>query len=140
MPNGLKIHSVSAKGIKNVENLQQKFNMVIKGAELKLLDATIEALQIEEQQTLDRCTEEKEKVLTAIENRRSSFKASDPSLDIEVDQFVKSAKGFAGDFYFEYTAARISKRVAEDVKKASKPAKSKRENGDGIYCERAIHP
>ena len=124
VPNGLKIHSVTAKGIKNVENLQQKFNMVIKEAELKLLDATIEALQIEEQQTVDRCTEEKAKVLTAIENWRSSFKASDPSLDIEADQFVKSAKGFADDFYFECAAARTSKRVAEDVKKASKAAKS----------------
>ena len=68
VPNGLKIHSVTAKGLKNVENLQQKFNMVIKEAELTLLDATIEALQMEEQQTVDQCTEEKAKVLNVIDN------------------------------------------------------------------------
>ncbi|CAH3172872.1 unnamed protein product, partial [Porites lobata] len=89
----------------------------------KLLDATIEALQIEEQQMTQRCTEEKQKVLTAIENWRSSFKASDPSLDIEADQFVISAKSFADDFYFECAAERTSKRVAEDIKKTAKAAK-----------------
>jgi len=91
--------------------------------ELKLLDATIEALQIEEQQIKQWCTEEKQKVLTAIENWRSSFKASNPSLDIEADQFVISAKSFADDFYFKCTAERSSKRVAEDIKKTSKAAK-----------------
>ena len=43
---------------------------------------------------------------------------------IEAGQFVKSAKGFADDFYFECAAAWTSKRVAVDVKKASKAAKS----------------
>lgn len=122
VPSGLKIRNITAKG-KNAENLQQKFNEVLKEAELKLLDATIEALQIEEQQIKQRCAEEKQKVLTTIENWRSSFKASDPSLDIEADQFVISAKSFADDFYFECAAERTSKRVAEDIKKASKTAK-----------------
>lgn len=122
VPSGLKIRSITAKG-KNAENLQQKFTEVLKEAELKLLDATIEALQIEEQQITQRCTEEKQKVLTAIENWRSSFKASDPSLDIEADQFVISAKSFADDFYFECAAERTSKRVAEDIKKTAKAAK-----------------
>ena len=84
----------------------------------------MEALLIEEQQTKQRCTEEKQKVLTAIENWRSSFKVSDPSLDIEADQFVISAKSFADHFHFECAAERTSKRVVEDIKKASKPAKS----------------
>ena len=122
VPSGLKIRNITAKG-KNAETLQQKFNEVLKEAELKLLDATIEALQIEKQHFEQRCTEEKQKVLTAIENWRSSFKASDPSLDIEADQLVISAKSFADDFYFECAAERTSKRVAEDMKKASKAAK-----------------
>ena len=115
---------VSPLKAKNAENLQQKFNEVVKEAELKFLDATIEALQLEEQQTKQRYTEEKQKVLTAIEDWRSSFKASDSSLDIDADQFVISAKSFADDFYFECAAERTSKRVAENIKKASKAAKS----------------
>ena len=56
-------------------------------------------------------------------------------LDGNSGQFVKSVKGFADDFYFECAAARSSKRVAEDVKKASKATKKRRENGDGICRE-----
>ena len=77
VPSGLKIRNITAKG-KNAKTLQQKFNDVLKEAELKLLDATVEALQIEEQQFQQRCTEEKQKVLTAIENWRSSFKRATP--------------------------------------------------------------
>ena len=73
-------------------------------AESKLLDATIEALQIEEQQLKDGCVKEKQKVVTSIETWRSSFKSSDPSLDIEADEFVKSAKSFEDYFYFECAA------------------------------------
>ena len=45
-------------------------------------------------------------------------------MDIDADQFVISAKSFADDFYFECAAERTSKRVAENIKKASKAAKS----------------
>lgn len=120
VPSGLKIRSVTAKG-RNAENLQAKFN-IIKEAKLKLLDATIEALHNEEQQAKERCTEEKQNIVTAIESWKGSFQSSDSSLDIEADEFVKSAKLFA-DNYFECATTRASKRVVENIKKASKEAK-----------------
>ena len=122
VPSGLKIRSVTAKG-RNAENLQAKFNNIIKEAELKLLDATIKALHNEEQQAKERCTEEKQNIVTAIESWKGSFQSSDSSMDIEADEFVKSAKLFADNFYFECAATRASKRVAENIKKASKEAK-----------------
>ena len=96
VPKGLKISCVAAKG-RNAERLQQIFDGILREAESKLLDATIEALQIEEQQ-LDGCVEEKQKVVTSIEEWRSSFQSSDPSLDIEADEFVKCAKSFVDYF------------------------------------------
>lgn len=123
VPKGLKISNVAAKG-RNAERLQQTFDGILREAESKLLDATIEALQSEEQQLKDGCVEEKQKVFTSIETWRSSFKSSDPSLDIEADEFVKSAKSFADYFYFECAAKRTSKRVADSIKKANKAAKN----------------
>ena len=104
--------------------LQQIFDGILREAESKLLDATIEALQIEEQQLKDGCVEEKQKVVTSIEAWRSSFQSSDPSLDIEADEFVKSAKSFADYFYFECAAKRTSKRLADSIQKANKAAKN----------------
>ena len=43
VPNGMKISHIAAKG-QNAQVLQEKFNAILKEAELKLLDATIEAL------------------------------------------------------------------------------------------------
>ncbi|XP_067041056.1 myosin-15-like [Acropora muricata] len=113
VPKGLKIIRVAAKG-RNAERLQQIFDGILREAESKLLDATIEALQIEEQQLKDGWIEEKQKVVTSIEAWRSSFQSSDPSLDIEADYF-----------YFECAAAkRTSKRVADSIQKANKAAKN----------------
>ncbi|XP_067022942.1 uncharacterized protein [Acropora muricata] len=123
VPKGLKISRVAAKG-RNIERLQHIFDGILREAESKLLDATIEALQIEEQQLKDGCVEEKQKVVTSIEAWRSSFQSSDPSLDIEADEFVKSAKSFADYFYFECAAKRTSKRVADSIQKANKAAKN----------------
>ena len=78
MPKGLKISGVSAKG-RNAERLQQSFDAILREAESKLLDATIEALQMEEQQLKDGCVEEKQKVVTSIDAWRNSFQSSDPS-------------------------------------------------------------
>ena len=121
MPKGLKISNVAAKG-RSAERLQQTFDGILREAESKLLDATIEALQIEEQQLKDGCVEEKKKVVTSIETWRSSFKSSDLSLEIEADEFVKSAKSFADYFYFECAAKRTSKRVADSIQKAANKA------------------
>lgn len=123
VPKGLKISKVAAKG-RNAERLQQTFDGILREAESKLLDATIEALQIEEQQLKDGCVEEKQKIVTSFETWRSSFKSSDPALDIEADEFVKSAKSFADYFYFECAAKRTSKRVADNIQKANKAAKN----------------
>ena len=49
MPNGLKISNVAAKG-RNAECLEQTFDGIPRDAESKLLDTTIKALQIKEQQ------------------------------------------------------------------------------------------
>ena len=123
VPKGLKISNVADKG-RNAERLQQTFDGILREAKSKLLDATIEALQIEEQQLKDGCVEEKQKVVTSIETWRSSFKSSNPSFDIEADEFVKSAKSFADCFYFECAAKRTSKRVADSIQKAEKAAKN----------------
>ena len=50
--------------------------------------------------------------------------SSDPSLDIEADESVKSAKSFAHYFYFECAAKRTSKRVVDSIQKANKAAKN----------------
>ena len=52
VPKGLKISNVADKG-RNAERLQQTFDGILRQAESNLLDATIEALQIEEQQLKD---------------------------------------------------------------------------------------
>ena len=120
VPSGLKI-SVVAKG-QSAQNLQEKFNIITKETELKLLDATIEALNSEEQQAKERCKEEKKNVDTTIESWKESFQTS-ASLDVETDDFVKSAKCFADNFYFECAATRASKHVSEKMRKAAKEAK-----------------
>ena len=77
---------------RNAERLQQTFDGIIREAESKLLDATIEALKIEGQQLKDGCFEEKQKVVSSMEAWRRSSQSSDPSLEIKADEFVKSAK------------------------------------------------
>ena len=128
VPSGLKIRCVTAKG-RNAQLLQDQFNNIIKEAEVKLLDATIASLETDEQQAKERCAEEKQKIFAAIETWRTSFQSSDSSLDIEADELVKSAKCFADSFYFECAATRASKRVAENIKRASKEAKRKEQMG-----------
>ena len=118
----MKIRCVPAKG-RNAQLLQDQFNNIIKEAEVKLLDATIVSLETEEQQAKERCTVEKQ-IFAAIETLRTSFQSSDFSLDIEADEFVKSAKCFADSFYFECAATRASKQVAENIKRASKETNS----------------
>ena len=54
MPKGLKISNIAAKG-RNTKHVQQTFDGILREAESKLLDATTEALQIEEQQLKDGC-------------------------------------------------------------------------------------
>ena len=121
VPSGLKINVV-AKG-QNTQNLQEKFNIITREAEIKPLEATIEALNSEEQQAKERCTEEKKNIDTAIESWRESFQTSASSLEVVADDFMKSAKYFADNFYFECAATRASKRVSETIKKATKEAK-----------------
>ena len=122
VPSGLNIRCVTAKG-QNAQLLQDQFNNIVKEAEVKLLDATITSLETEEQQAKKRCAVEKQKIFAATETWRTSFLSSDSSLDIEADEFVKSAKCFADSFYFKCAATRASKRVAENIKRASKEAK-----------------
>ena len=104
VPSGLKI-SVVAKG-QNTQNLQEKFNAITKEAEKQLLDATIEALQTDEQLANERCKEEKKNIVSTIESWRESFQTSDSSLGAEADELVNSAKCFADNFYFECAATR----------------------------------
>jgi len=122
VPSGLKIRCVTTKG-RNAQLLQDQFNNIIKEAEVKLLDTTIASLETEEQQAKKRCAVEKQKIFAAIETWRTSFQSSDSSLDIQADEFVKSAKCLADSFYFECAATQASKRVVESIKRASKEAK-----------------
>ena len=121
VPSGLTIHRVTAKG-KNSQPLQERFDAILKEAELKLLDATIAALAQDEQLCTDRCTTEKKNVEAAIQAWRNSFQASEANLDIDADHFIASAKCFANDFYFQCVAIRTSKKVAVEQKKAAKEA------------------
>ena len=66
VPNSMKNTNVTVKG-RNSEHIQPKFDVIIKEAELKHLEATIEVLHLEEQHFVDRCTAEKQNVITAIE-------------------------------------------------------------------------
>ena len=65
----------------------------------------------------------KQNISTTIETWRNSFKSSSSSLDIEEDEFFKSAHSFTENFYFQCAATRASKRVSENIKKASREAK-----------------
>lgn len=73
-----------------------------------------------EQHYRSRCTEKKRQISTAIQTSKDSFKTRQSSLDIEVEQFVASAKQFADEFYFKYATIRTSKQVAGTVKRAEK--------------------
>ena len=119
MPSGLKIHRVTAKG-KNIQPLQEQFDTILKEAEFKLLDATIEALTHDEQLYRDLCTNEKKNVEAAIRAWRNSFQPSETNLDMDVDHFVASAKCYANDFYFQCVAIRTSKKVAGERRKANR--------------------
>ena len=121
VPSGLKINVV-AKG-QRAQSLHEKFSIITKETEIKLLEATIEALNNEEQQANERCKEEKKNIDTAIESWRESFQTSASSLEVEADEFVQSAKCFADSFYFECAATRASKRVSETIKKVTKETK-----------------
>ena len=121
MPTGLVVHRINAKG-RNSQVLQERFDAILRDAELKLLDATIEALTQDEQQYKERCTTEKENLTAIIDAWRSSFQASEASMSIDADHFVASAKCFVNDFYFQCVAIRTSKKVAGDIKKAAKEA------------------
>ena len=122
VPNGMKISHIAAKG-QNVQVLQEKFKAILKEAKLKLLDVTIEALQPAEQLLSDRSKVENQNTSTTIETWRNSFKSSFSSLETEADEFFKSARSFAENFYFQCAATRASKRVSENIKKASREAK-----------------
>ena len=121
VPSGLKIHRVTAKG-KNIQPLQEQLDTIQKGAEFKLLDATIEALTHDEQLYRDLCTNEKKNVEAAIRAWRNSFQTSETNLDMDADHFVASAKCFANDFFFQCVAIRTSKKVAGERRKAAKEA------------------
>ena len=112
---------ITAKG-RNNQPLQERFYAILREAELKLLDATIEALAQDEQLYKERCTSEKVKITTAIEAWRTSFQAIEASLSIDTDHFVSLAKCFVNNFYFQ-CAIRTSKQVAGNMKKAAKEAK-----------------
>ena len=121
VPTGLVVHRINAKG-RNSQALQSRFDAILRDAELKLLDTTIEALSEDEQQYKERCATEKENVTATIDAWRSSFQASEATLSIDADHFVASAKSFVNDFYFQCVAIRTSKKVAGDIKKAAKEA------------------
>ena len=121
VPTGLIVHRINAKG-RNSQALQNRFDAILREAELKLLDTTIEALTEDEQQYKERCATEKENVTATIDAWRSSFQASEATLSIDADHFVASAKSFVNDFYFQCVAIRTSKKVAGDIKKAAKEA------------------
>ena len=122
VPGGMKIQRITAKG-RNNQTLQEQFDAILQEAELKLLDATIEALAQDKQLYKERCTSEKVKITTAIEAWRTSFQAIEASLSVDADHFVSSAKCFVNDFYFQCVAIRTSKQVAGNMKKAAKEAK-----------------
>ena len=61
VPTGLVVHRINAKG-RNSQVLQNRFDAILRDAELKLLDTTIEALTEDEQQYKERCATEKENV------------------------------------------------------------------------------
>ena len=110
MPTGLAFHRITAKG-RNSQLLQERFDTILRDAELQLLDTTIEALSQEEQQYKERCSHEKKKVIATIDAWRNSFQASEASLDLDADHFVASAKCFVNEFYFQCVAIRTSKKV-----------------------------
>ena len=57
----MKIQRITAKG-RNNQTLQERFDAILQEAELKLLDATIEALAQDKQLYKERCTSEKVKI------------------------------------------------------------------------------
>ena len=119
----MKVRCVSAKG-KHTISLQDKLHEILREAEEKLLDATLDVLRQDEQQYHSRCTEKKQQIATAIETWKDSFKTSESSLEIEVEQFVVSAKQFADEFYFECVAIRTSKQVVGSLKQAEEAQKN----------------
>ena len=66
VPTGLAVHRMTAKG-RNRQLLQERFDTILRDAELQLLDTTIEALTQDEQQYKERCSDEKKKVTATID-------------------------------------------------------------------------
>ena len=115
----MKVRRVSTNG-KHTVSIQDKFDEILREAEEKLLDV----LRLDEQQYHSRCMEKKQQIATAIQTWKDSFKTSESSLEMEVEQFVVSAKQFADEFYFECVAIRTSKQVAGSLKQAEEAKKN----------------
>ena len=121
VPGGLKIHRVTAKG-RNIQPLQERFDVILKEAKFKRIDATIKALIYDKQLYRDLCTTEKNNLEAAIQAWRNSFQARETNLDMDADHFVASAKCFANDFYFQCIAIRTLRRKLIKFIKTNKMA------------------
>ena len=119
----LKFSSVAAKG-RNAERLQQTFDSIIREAESKLLDATIEA-------NSNRRTAVKRWLLRRKAESRLFCGGMETFIPINWPfsrnrsrRICEIRKVFADYFYFECPAKRTSKRGADSIQKVNKAAKN----------------
>ena len=119
---GLKIKTVVAKG-KDIEALQSKFDNILKEAEAKLLDATIQNIQEQQNCALMDCYAAKAEIDSAIANWKTSFRFFSEvtsTIGQVSTKFAKIAKAFADNHYYQCASHRASKALKSSVEKTAK--------------------
>lgn len=130
VPKGLKIRPVQAKGKAN--DLQKKFDDVIRDAERKLLDISINSV-LQDIPALENSIEEcKNDIDNTITKWRSSFPHKDEKSVEKANVIAERAATFVENFYFECTAIETSKAL---VKTLNQEEKCKTNNQSGMEAE-----
>ena len=132
IPKGLKIKKVIAKGKSGT--LQDKFDQILKEAENRLLDASLESIRTEIESAATAITLCQKALDDTLSRWRTSFstEAFSGAMEEKAEKMVCTAKSFIEQFYFECSALRTSKTLKETL---NKEEKSKRHHSDNMDLE-----
>lgn len=130
VPKGLKIRPIKAKG--KAGDLQKEFDEIIRDAERKLLDKTINSL-LKDIPTFENSLEEcRSDINNTIKKWRLSFPHKDDKYAEKANAIAELAQRFVENFYFECTAIETSKAL---VKTLNKDEKSKQHSQSEMEAE-----
>ena len=123
IPTGLKIKSVKAKAsAENTNALQSKFDEIIKEAENKLLDVSIENLRAEFAVAETNYEKQKEELAVTLARWRSTVQLKDENFRALANEYMEMAKDFADTLYFECIAEKTSKTLLHSLKVELEPS------------------